>query len=203
MTASRGDVNAALKRDAGLIHHVSEKVYRRAMAMKLSVEYDDVFQEMSIAYVNAFNAFDESKGVRFSTLYTTSAFRHANRLVDKESAQVGFSLDDEYKDNTPDNSSTPDVIVETVDAVEHLYGGLSSLAKTIVDFALNPPELLLREIEMKKAKDELTYELGTGKPQKMHLLRGAMEFVFALNNVGVSKQTKIRSEIKPISLVIG
>jgi hypothetical protein len=68
------------KSNVGLIHTISRKGYGWVQTLGVSMTYDDVFQEVSLAYVNAINGFDSEKA-QFSTYLSNVAFNQLRKSI--------------------------------------------------------------------------------------------------------------------------
>ena len=66
-----------------LLRKLAHKCFARADAMGLPMTYDDVLQEMNVAYVLSKNAWNPDRGVLFSTYLTTSCYRRFNTAIAK------------------------------------------------------------------------------------------------------------------------
>lgn len=72
--------------NVGLIHTVARKGFGRLQGIGASVDYDDLFQELSEVFIKAYDGFDEDNS-KFSTYFTVAAGHKINQLAE------GFELD--------------------------------------------------------------------------------------------------------------
>ena len=66
-----------------MLHSMARKGYARVMGMGLSMEYEDVFQEMCLFACKARTGFDPSRGFKFSTYMVPSVWSQFNKLMDR------------------------------------------------------------------------------------------------------------------------
>lgn len=157
------------KANVGLVHAVAKKGYTRLAAANVSVDYEDVFQEMAIVFLKAYEHFDASLGFQFSTFYYRSAYNRLNKwatdLID-ERLKHGVVSIDELNDSADTESSleevlmvdpdTPEAHCRVTELLEHIARKLSPLANLILTWAVAPPKELLDEVR----KAELNAEFG-------------------------------------------
>lgn len=65
----------------GLVHLQAKQGFKWAQGSGLSLDYEDMFQEASEAFVIAANGFDPDAGVKFSAYYTKVCFSHFRRTI--------------------------------------------------------------------------------------------------------------------------
>lgn len=61
------------KDNIGLVHVVARRYYGWTMALGVSMDYEDVFQEVSLAYVTAQRSYNPDSGYKFSAYFTRAA----------------------------------------------------------------------------------------------------------------------------------
>lgn len=194
----------------GLVRNVARKAYARTQAMNIGIDYEDLFQELSIVYLKSLEGFDAEKGFAFSTYFTKSAYFWINSFVEKEKKQVidlglvslQAGMDDGLDDHLmglEDESIGPEEQLEISRGVDMAYEGLSLHAKQIVDLAIKSPDALLREIEAHRKKS--TNLAGRTK----HLLKTEASLQLFGKMLGLSAHTQrnIRKEIAPLAELIG
>lgn len=81
MTAT---TNTDYTKHTGLIHTFAKKGYARLMEAKVVIDYEDVFQQMTMTYVKAAQAFDAEKGVGFGAYLGRAIWNEFNRYAEKE-----------------------------------------------------------------------------------------------------------------------
>lgn len=65
----------------GLVHVVARKCYGWAKALGVAMDYDDVFQEVSLAYVTAQRGFNPQLGLKFSSYLTRAALNQMRKSI--------------------------------------------------------------------------------------------------------------------------
>lgn len=65
----------------GLIHTISRKCLGWVRSLDLCLDYEDVFQEVSVAFVSASRGFNPDAGVKFSAYLTRAAYNQLSRTV--------------------------------------------------------------------------------------------------------------------------
>jgi DNA-directed RNA polymerase specialized sigma24 family protein len=129
-----------LESHLGLIHKLCFKVHKRTAAMGLSLDYEDLFQEACIAWMNAAKKFDPDAGFYFSTYLGRSVLNRLNGVVEStiktEIKCGGASLDDpisedgsKLADVVPDDSVDLLGSVMEWDARRKVMGRLSPMAE--------------------------------------------------------------------------
>lgn len=69
------------KDNLGLIHFQAKRGFKWASGAGLTLDYEDLFQEASLAFVVASRGFDPEHGGKFSTYYTMVAFSHFRNIT--------------------------------------------------------------------------------------------------------------------------
>lgn len=92
------------KENIGLVHYLTRRCLGWVMALGVSMDYDDVFQEVSLAFVTASRQYDSSTGIKFSAYLTRAAYNQirksvgimtgAKRLNEKEKALLADLQED-------------------------------------------------------------------------------------------------------------
>lgn len=161
------------EKNKGLVHDVSNRGYRRVVSLNVGLEYEDVFQEMSMAFLKAYEGFDESKGYKFTTYYYMAAFNHLNTWIKKTASdriQHGtVSIEELNSRGDEDNNIADLIMVERLTPehcaqygqfVEHISESLSPLASWILEWTLSPPPELLDQVSKARAQAEYGRSLG-------------------------------------------
>jgi hypothetical protein len=151
--------------NTGLVHKIAGPCYRRALATGIAIDYDDVVGELTLAFVKSWQKFDESKGLKFSTYFTVAAHHQFNRFIEKQVAERmehGVRSIEEInswgsagntdgtltmEDVLPCAALTPEQRVSAQQQMEVLGRRLTPLTKLVLEWLLNPPPELSREVE--------------------------------------------------------
>lgn len=166
-------MNAAeyYKANVGLVHTVSRKGYTRLLAARVTIDYEDVFQEMSIVFLKAYNGFDASKGFKFSTYFFMAAFNRLNtwaqNLIDD---RMRYSSIDDMNSKGEEEMDLESVLWQDHDTPEghyavkqmigHIANCLSPLAALIFSWSMSPPPELTVEIRKAQLNAEFGRSLG-------------------------------------------
>jgi RNA polymerase sigma factor (sigma-70 family) len=174
----KDNFNAFYQANTGLAHRVAVKVFARLMSMGAAVEFDDVFQEASLIMQRAYEKFDPSRGFKFSTYYTRSAYNELNKFVESYEkdctvlgvmsiqAARGDDGDELDMESTIDGHHTsPEEALEHKQLFESIERKLSPLAFFLLQVSVDPPEQLVREFNVQR-------ELGA-----THFVEMPMKFV--------------------------
>lgn len=160
------------KDNMGLIHIVSKKGYARLQSAGVGLDYEDVFQELSVVFVKAYEKFDSTKGFAFSTYFFRAAFNKLNSwaqaMIDERLNQGVVSVqelnqgedDEEREDIHLTDYATPESYCRVNEFLEHVGNTLSPLAALILAWVVTPPQELLEEL--RKADEHARYARARG-----------------------------------------
>lgn len=91
-----------------LIHSFARKGWSRLIASHVSVDYDDVFQELSLVFVKAIKAYDPSKGYSFTAYAGRAMWNGFNRFAQRhldEANELGLMSIQALEDKAEDGDS--------------------------------------------------------------------------------------------------
>lgn len=71
----------SFKGNVGLVHLIARKCFGWTSALGVSVDYEDVFQDVSMAFVTAATSFDPTQGIKFSAYLTRAAMNEVRKTV--------------------------------------------------------------------------------------------------------------------------
>ena len=205
------------KANMGLVHVVSRKGFSRMAAAKVVIDYEDVFQEMSIVFLKALEKFDESKGFKFSTYYFMCAFNRLNRWAQdliEERLKHGVVSIEELGHNVGDGgdmdmggmmsdmsdpSADPESSYRVRELLDHMAKSLSPLAGLILEWSIAPPEEVMTEI--RKAQKYAEYGRAKGHNSRCMVQvspRYIASFVRMISDVSQPEVTKALREIEEL-----
>ena len=168
-------MNAAdyYKANVGLVHSVSKKGYGRLRSAGVGLDYDDIFQEMSIVFLKAYSGFDESQGFKFSTYYFRAAYNKLNtwaqKMIDERLEHGVVSIQELNHTEDGENSledvlmvdhTTPEAQYRVTQFLNHVNDTLSPLASLILARVLQPPPQVMTEIKRAEANAKFGRSLG-------------------------------------------
>lgn len=148
------------KANVGLVHSVSRKGFARLTAAKVGIDYEDVFQEMSMVFLKAYQGFDESRGFKFSTYYYMAAYNRLNAwatdMIDERIKHGVVSIDELNEAGGEEMSlsetllvddTTPEDNVRAMQLLTHIKNKLSPLAGLILQWSIEPPPEVVQQIQ--------------------------------------------------------
>jgi RNA polymerase sigma factor (sigma-70 family) len=161
------------KANVGLVHSVSKKGYARLRSAGVGLDYDDIFQEMSIVFLKAYSGFDESQGFKFSTYYFRAAYNKLNtwaqKMIDERLEHGVVSIQELNHTEDGENSledvlmvdhTTPEAQYRVTEFLKHVNDTLSPLASLILAWVLQPPPQVMTEVSKAEANAEFGRSLG-------------------------------------------
>lgn len=69
------------KSNIGLVHIISRRCYGWVMSLGVAMDYDDVFQEVSLAFISAAEGYDPESGNKFSAYLTRAAYNQIRKTL--------------------------------------------------------------------------------------------------------------------------
>lgn len=204
------------KANMGLVHVVSRKGFSRMAAAKVVIDYEDVFQEMSIVFLKAFEGFDESKGFKFSTYFFMCAYNRLNRwaqdLIEERLKhgvvsieELGHNLEGDDIDmgsmmqDMSDPSTDPESSYRVRELLEHMATKLSPLAGLILQWSIAPPEEVMAEV--RKAHQYAEYGRSKGHNSRCMVQispRYVASFIRMISDASQPEVTKALREIEEL-----
>jgi RNA polymerase sigma factor (sigma-70 family) len=205
------------KANLGLVHSVSRKGFSRLATAKVVIDYEDVFQEMSIVFLKAFEKFDESKGFKFSTYYFMCAYNRLNRwaqdLIEERLKHGVVSIEelgqmtgegDDFDMSAAmtdyaDPSTDPESSYRVKELLDHMLKTLSPLAGLILEWSIAPPDEVMTEV--RKAQDYAAYGRSQGHNTRCMVQvspRYVASFIRMVSDVTPPEVAKALKEIEDI-----
>jgi DNA-directed RNA polymerase specialized sigma24 family protein len=150
--------------NVGLVHMVSKKGYARLQAAGVAIDYDDVFQEMSVVFLKAYEKFDAERGFKFSTYYCMAAFNRCNGwaqdmieerlkhgVVSIQELNHGGGEEVDLEEVLMADPNTPELHYRVTEFLEHVAKTLSPLATLILAWVVQPPQEIVQELRKAEA----------------------------------------------------
>lgn len=145
-----------------LIHKFARKGYGRLMEMNVVIDYEDVFQEMCVAYTKASLKYDASKGITFSAYLGRVIWNEFNRFVEREQDENFPSLEDALTDDDEEeidiyegisgNYTTPEEFLERKQETRWKNKQCSSMARYLLREFINPSPRIVEAFDAEKHK---------------------------------------------------
>lgn len=146
------------------------KSHRRAMGQGLNVDYEDIFQEASVAFCRARLSFNPNLGFKFTTYCGRAVLTALARYFDMMNRQlVGktTSLDTMLSDEEGDahdlfegNAPNPVTQLQLEEELERAVQALGPLGAQMIEWMMNPPPEVQREVEALQWKIERMVQMG-------------------------------------------
>ncbi len=163
------------KDNVNLIHMATRRVSGRLIKIGMPMTYDDVFQEVTVAFIKAYDGFDESRG-KFSTYFMWATYNQINKLATNHENSADFhchSAQDmvegdgedagDWAELMPDDAAGPEQTASARQLMSEMLETLSPLAKTLVTLAIDPPAYIERELVAAQAHAERSRSIGVPK----------------------------------------
>lgn len=196
-----------------LLHQFCHEYMKKAQRSGLNVDYDDLFQEASLAYLNAKQTFDPTRGFRFITYMGTCACNQLGRFLggefNRRRHQVSLAPEtDETQEEQLERmgASECDSIEEDIDfeKLRHrIRLRLSPPARRVLDILESPPPEIVEELRATQAKARIAR--AQGRAVKSHK---AVNFAFLArhilpitHNMSRAKIYQIRTELTSVATI--
>jgi RNA polymerase sigma factor (sigma-70 family) len=150
------------KKHEALIHKFARKGYGRLMEMNVVIDYEDVFQEMCLAYTKATSKYDASKGITFSAYMGRVIWNEFNKFVEREQLENyvsldGFGSEDEgdeadIYEAIPGNYTTPEEFLERKQETRWKNKQCSPTARFLLKQFINPTPEVEEQFEAQERK---------------------------------------------------
>lgn len=195
------------KANVGLVHTVSRKGFARLSRARVVIDYDDVFQEMSIVFLKACAGFDPTRGFRFSTYFFMAAYNRLNvwaaaLIKDRTLAASVEQLSDHgegelnLEEIILQDLSTPEGFLAAKQMAQRVSDSLSPLAALLFSWSLDPPKQIMDEIEKARLNAEFGRSLGYATRNMVQLTpRYVAGFVRMISDISQSEINRALKEI--------
>lgn len=137
------------------VAQMSWKSYRRARASGLQLEFDDIYQEASIAYIRASKTFNPALGYRFITylgaaiMTTLANYKHRqDRQLAGRTVSIDSMLNEEGDayEIFPGSEGSPLDELCVVDGLQEAMRELGPLGAQMVEWMIDPPPEIEAEL---------------------------------------------------------
>jgi RNA polymerase sigma factor (sigma-70 family) len=191
----------------GLIHTVCKKVSGRVKSAHIPMEYEDIFQELSIIFLKALAKFDVDRGGKFSTYFIRSAYNRLNKIIEKEAGlQIGLGLisidqpmgesDDEMDGfDIASNDLCPESRAICDNYFNTQYKRLSKNAKNVIEWFINPPAFIQEEIDKRNEKAMIGRSQGISTHRVAFTSATVLTIYVRANRLSKSQRYRIHNEI--------
>lgn len=172
-----------------------------------SMDYEDVFQEMSLYFAIATKTFDPSKGFVFSTYLVTVMQRRFKRVVEQlveERGHISSVEEIESRTSSEEDFSLYDYIATDAPSIEDSLShkremmakisNLSDKTKVVLMELTNPSAELEEEFNAKSAHVRFGREMGVNKGR----FSSDIDLTFVCEHYGIrgAARKQVRNELK-------
>lgn len=192
-----------LSQHKGMMIKLSRRAQRRLEGAGISVEFDDIMQEATVAFIKAKQGFDPQNGAKFSTYLWTSITNNLNRFCDqmRDLYRGSVSLDAPSSDSK-DAPSLMDVLVDinAIDPQEALMRNETAVetlaqfspdTRRVLTYLITQPESLMQEYGRVRAYYEHSREMGHAGPR----VKFGIDFICEVMGMSNSHRRRIKQEI--------
>lgn len=156
-----------------LLHHLAYRNIGRLTAVGISMDKDELYAIFCEVFVVAIQTWDETKG-KLTTYLTTACLNKVSWLLKKYRLgenRTEFESVIAHRLNKGDEEFSIDIFIdeqsyteignyELMDALKDEIAHLSPFAKILLEYTLNPPEFIERELQAQEAKHQFSTELN-------------------------------------------
>lgn len=190
------------------LHTLCNKAMQRVKQWRLPLEYDDLFQEASIAFVDAKRAFNPDRGTKFITYVGCAVSNRLNKVVSEsiasKTSMMTISLDDQVAEDhsmheqIADNSPTAEDILTVEQTIQKALTKLSPLSRKVIEWVESPPQELRDEFRAYQERCRLERERfgSRGAPRELDTTFIVAHFLPSIMNLSRAKRDGIHSELK-------
>jgi hypothetical protein len=209
---SKTFVDGTWEGSVDFLHKLCNQAMVRVRTHRLNIEYDDLFQEASVAFMHSKRAFDPSKGVKFLTYLGYAASNRLSRFVgdaihdQMEMGSKCVSMDDMQEDEgaglhevLPDSNPGAEEILTVQQNIEERLSALSPLARRVIEMSISPPSELLAEFNAFRARCHREREVlnyNSVAPKELTTTFIVTHFLPSVLNIGLSQRRAINAELK-------
>jgi DNA-directed RNA polymerase specialized sigma24 family protein len=191
-----------------LLRSMASKFHRRATAAgAASLQIDDVFQEMCVAWCQARDAYNSNYQVPFTAFLVRGVRNHCNRWINKQitEGQDKLELDADF-DNDNETAADRHSVVADESVVSPEEAAvmadhravqreiLSPLAQKFLEILENPPPAIYRILDAMQAKRAYAQSRGVVPGFTFKQIKAPL--VFELMGLDVATREKIKKELQ-------
>lgn len=158
---------------ANLAHWITVRVHRRAIASGRAVDYEDIYQEVSMIWLRCRELYKPEFGVKFSTYFVNAGLKSFKRIMGNIAGATGESSYEDlsyggedgdgqhFLDYTPDPSAKdPEAEAIAREEQEILLTQTNPLLGRLVELSVQQPPELLAQLEAARAHQALAKTMG-------------------------------------------
>ncbi len=199
--------NVKIEQHIGLLKYFARQVCGRLAATGThTTQFEDVVQELAIAWCQARDHWDETKGVPFVAYLKRGMIQHINKWAGKEifhynashveldAALPGDDTSDRHAIIADVGSADPEDQLVLKDRREKALAKLSPRARQFVELIETPPKCLVDLVGALAARRRFALDRGLNTPGTPKRVLPAM--VFRLMGCSRLEQTQIMAELE-------
>jgi hypothetical protein len=162
---------------------MTSKVARRLRSAGITgIESSDIRQELAIAWINARDRYDPSRGVPFLLYFLKGCWLHVNRWIEEIERQRPAAIVVIGDANDPADERLGAEEAALLDARRQAaYAELSPTARTVLDLLENPHPALLAEVEAIRVRAEHGRAQGLNSWASARLTLGVISDLLGLS----------------------
>jgi len=199
----------------GLIHSFARKGYARLQAAHVSVEYEDVFQDMCFSFAKAQKSYNPETGFSFTAYFGRAIWNDFNKKAQNAiSEQVELGLvrveDMATEDNDGDmleyliadieNASAPDELIERrqefISRFEMVLRSVSPATRKVIIQFMAPSDSLKEMHKARRAHFELSVSMGIRKKPVAETI--TIEYVIQEILEDAKDRSRARAELREV-----
>jgi len=188
-----------------LLRSMASKFHRRATAAgAASLQIDDVFQEMCVAWCQARDAYNSNYQVPFTAFLVRGVRNHCNRWINKQITEGqdrlnldegGEGTDQEHHSFVADAGAiSPEDAAIDADHLAVQREILSPLAQKFLEILENPPPAIYRILDAMQAKR--AYAQSRGVTPGFYFKQIKAPLVFELMGLDMATREKLKKELQ-------
>ncbi len=195
-----------------LLLHWAHRIQRRLYsAGSQSTMFDDIYQELCVAWTIARNSYDPTSGVPFGAYLATGLRNHVNRYANKEIEAHGWGhldMDAPLGEDAGDNdahSVVADPLIESAfdalnrkQAWEENLECLSAPARKFLELLESPPAPLINILKAQQAKKQ--FAIARGLPPGFYLKKLTASLIFDVMGASSVQRAAIMHEIRLLDM---
>lgn len=190
----------SFERNERLVHKLVRQSMKRISSLSyVTMDEEDVRQEILMKLFECQKGFDKDAGVAFTTYFVRSVWNRINKLLERESNSASAHAISEFQSSEGeedfsllDYHQSPLTVDDRVELHKDVMDGISRLsreAQTMVSWLVNPPDFVVQELEAYNYKERKNQEIT------LIFISRIVERIYGLSRV---RATEIRKTIEKL-----
>jgi RNA polymerase sigma factor (sigma-70 family) len=198
----------------GLIHSFARKGYGRLQAARVSIDYEDVFQEMCVSFTKAKAKYDPQTGFSFSAYFGRAIWNDFNKFADRlitERVELGIINFEDMKSGDDTDGDITEVLMVEMESYElpesrlegfqdfvsnfsKVMNSLSPVTRKVLLQFIAPSDQMKEHHVAKKGQYDWGRQMGVLEKKVPDLI--TIEFVIRESLTDENERRVVRAEIK-------